>query len=495
MSLTNTKTSYRLLLCATCALLCLPVIFTSYVPLVDYPNHLARAHILHSYDQVPAFEAEYRLALEPLPNLALDLIVPFLLRFFGLLTAGKIFLCLTVLLFVAGCHRLGSAIQGGPAWLALPCCFFVYNSMLLYGFVNYVFGVGLFCVTLSYWLAWRGRFGASRFVLVALLTLCTYLAHLSAYSFLGVSFVAVTAWDFFVAKKETWQRVALGLAPLVPPLALFVTFMRRGGGGAMEWNTLRGKLLGPLAVVLTYNYVADAFVLAALVFIAYFAARRASRVGVEWPTFAAGAAFALLYVISPNVALNGSGVDARFVLPCALLTLLSLKLELPAGAARALLLAALAVSFVRVGLIWKTWGSLSARVGAEVSRLGALPEGARVYPLVALPQGAQQNKLERPFVHVVHYATAERRAVVPTLFTIAGQQPLGFRARPRFVEPPSYDAEGWRQLSPLWLAYLDDYDYLWAYGADDSLRALIEGRCTKVYDADGFSLWRVNHRR
>src|SRR5215216_6470662 len=110
----NPKTQYWLLLCLAGVLLCLPVVFTNYVPLVDYPNHLARAYILHSYDQVPAYRAEYRVALGPLPNLAVDLVVVVGLSFFGLPAAGKIFLITTVLLFVAGCHRLGRAIHGSP---------------------------------------------------------------------------------------------------------------------------------------------------------------------------------------------------------------------------------------------------------------------------------------------------------------------------------------------------------------------------------------------
>src|SRR5215212_2730386 len=196
------ETQYRLLLCLAGLLLCLPVIFTRYVPLVDYPNHLARAHILHFYEHVPAYQSAYAPAPAPLPNLAVDLVVTTLLNFFGLLTAARIFLVVIILLFVAGCHRLGRAIHGGPTWLAIPCCFLVYNSSFLYGFVNYVFGVGLFCVTLSYWLEWRRELNASRFLLVTLLAACSYLAHLSAYSFLGVAFVVVAAWDHRVGKES-----------------------------------------------------------------------------------------------------------------------------------------------------------------------------------------------------------------------------------------------------------------------------------------------------
>jgi hypothetical protein len=491
----NEKTSYWLLLCLTGALLCAPVAFTTYVPLVDFPNHLARAHILHFYEQVPAYKAAYAPAPAPLPNLAVDLIVTQLLRFFGVLTAGSIFLTLTLLLFVAGCHRLGRAIHGSPTWLALPCCFIAYNSNFLYGFVNYSFGVGLFCVTLSYWLEWRRGLNVGRFLLVALLVFCSYLAHLSAYSFLCATFVVVAAWEYR-AGKESLAKTVLKLAPLVFPAALFVLFMRGGGkDGWVGWNTPAGKAVGLLSPVLTYDYALDACVLAALAvvaFVAFALSRKRGGLGVVWPTFGAGLVLLLLYFLSPKAALGGSAVDVRFVIPCLLLCVLSLKFGLRGRAGKLLMLAVLCVACVRLAAVWKTWAELDVRIAAEVARFEVLPDGARVYPVIVMSQDRQMEKVERSFRHLAHYTTTSRHAFVPSLFTIDGQQPLGFRERPRFVEASSYSSEEWQQLSPRWLGYLDDYDYLWAYGLDDSLRALAGSRCTKVYEEDGFSLWRVN---
>ena len=488
----NSKTQYWLLLCLAGVLLCLPIIFTRYVPLVDYPNHLARAHILHFYEEVPAYKAAYVPAPAPLPNLAVDLIVPQLLRFFGLLTAARIFLVLTILLFVAGCHRLGKAIHGSPTWLALPCCFLVYNSSFLYGFVNYIFGVGLFCVTLSYWLEWRAELNARRFLLVTLLVFCSYFAHLSAYSFLGVAFVVVAAWDYR-AGKEPLTKAVLKLAPLVFPAALFVLFMRGGAkDGWVGWNSLTGKAIGLLSPVLTYNYALDAWMLTALAALAFVVARGGGGLRVVWPTFAAGLALLLLYFLSPNAALGGSAVDIRFIIPCVLLCVLSLKLSLRGRAGKFLMLAVLCLACVRLAAVWMTWAGLSRRIAAEVARFDVLPDGARVYPMVVMPQDVRSEKVVRSFRHLANYTTTSRHAFVPILFTIKGQQPLLFREPPRFVEASVYSPEEWRELSPRWLGYLDDYDYLWAYGLDDSLRALVLTRCTKVYEEDGFSLWRVN---
>lgn len=488
----NSQSYYWLLLCLAGVFLCLPVIFTPYPPLVDFPNHLARAHILHFYEQVPAYQASYAPAPAPLPNLAVDLAVPLLLRFFSLMTAAKIFLVAIILLFVAGCHRLGRAIHGDPAWLALPCCFLVYNSSFLYGFVNYITGVGLFCVTLSYWLEWRGELNVRRFVLVTLLVFCSYFAHLSSYSFLGASFVVVAAWDFR-AGKESLKNAVLKLAPLVFPAALFVLFMRGGAkDGWIAWNSLAGKVTGILSPLLTYNYALDAWMLAAVAALALVGAREGGGLRVAWPTFASGLLLLLFYFLSPWAALGGTAVEIRFVVPCVLLCVLSLKLSLRGRAGKFVMLVVLCLACVRLVAIWKTWEGLSRRIAAEVERFEVLPEGARVYPMVVMPRDAHREKVERSFRHLANYMTTSRHAFVPILFTIQGQQPLLFRERPRFVEAGFYATEEWRELSPHWLSYLDDYDYLWSYGMDDSLRTLAETRCMKVYEEDGFSLWRVN---
>ncbi|HEY0003490.1 MAG TPA: hypothetical protein VGB17_01675 [Pyrinomonadaceae bacterium] len=486
------ETHYRWALGLIGVFLCLPPLFVRYAPLVDYPNHLARTFILYHYKDFPAYQAEYYRLAEPIPNLAIDLVVPLLLRFAGILLAGKLFLLLTVLLFVAGCHRLGQAIHKQPTWLALPCSFFVYNSMLLYGFVNYVFGVGLFCLVLAYWLDWRKGWTIMRFLLIIILVLCAFLVHLSAYSFLAATSAFVAAWDVFTG-KERLVRAALSLAPLLLPVVLFILFMRGSGqAGQIEWNSLSGKLIGLMALVLSYNRTLDALLLAALVLITLATARLVKRVQVVWPTFAAGLLFVLLYLLSPKVLFTSSGADVRFVLPAALLLILSLRIELPLKAGKILLLAVLLVACVRVAFIWRTWIKLDQRIAAEVERLAVLPEEAKVYPVLVLSHNSQSAKLERPFEHILHYATINRRAFVPTLYAIKGQQPLLFRVKPHFIAPENDYAEQWQESAARWLPLLSEYDYVWAYGADAGLDQILESRCTRVYEADGFALWRVN---
>ncbi len=475
-------------------LLCLPVLSVTYVPLVDYPNHLARIHILSQYAGVPAYQATYYRLLEPIPNLAIDLIVPLMLPFVDTIAAGKIFLVLTILLFITGCHQLGKAIHGHPTWLALPCLFFFYNSMLLYGFVNYMVGIALFCVTVSVRLALRGRWSGRGLFTLTLLSLFTFLAHLSAYGFLGVTFVVVTAWDYFTG-KEKLHLAALSLTPLLVPLACFIVFMSGNGTiGHLELNTISGKLVGILALILSYNYTIDLLVVVGLLGTFVFLVTRTQGVQVDWAVFISGAIFTMLYLLSPKVLFGSSAADVRFILPAALLLTFSLKVAILPQTKKVVLSLFLVLASVRLVFIWGTWVTLDERIAAHVEGLKKLPIGARVYPIFVLPGDKQEQKIGRSLNHVVHYATIYRHAFVPTLFAYEGQQPLLFRARPRYIETAQWQTEQWVQLSDKWIPLLTNYDYVWVHSVDGRLEELLRTRCTKTAESGTFSLWQVNRQ-
>jgi hypothetical protein len=58
--------------------------------------------------------ADYRTVIEPIPNMAIDVLVPALLQFTAIVQSSKIFLAIPVLLFVIGCHYLIKAVHGQP---------------------------------------------------------------------------------------------------------------------------------------------------------------------------------------------------------------------------------------------------------------------------------------------------------------------------------------------------------------------------------------------
>lgn len=466
----------------TLAVLCLPMFLITYPPLVDYPNHLARTYILYHYRDIPLYQTQYVLAWHIIPNLAIDLIMPALLHFFDWNSASRLFLCLTVLSFAVGCHLLGTAIHGHRTWLAIPCTFFVYNSMLLYGFVNYVFSLGCFGWALAYWIRWRDRWTPWRLGAAGLLTLCAYIAHLSAYSFLVAAFITISAWDVWKSRASA-PHAALSLVPVVPEVVLYCAqTIQRGGAGTLEWNSVSGKIIALLPLLLTYRHWFDLVFVVVLGVISAFALWTAEDSKIEWSTFLTGIVLFTLLLATPKDMLTGSGADARFFPPAALLLVLSVKVTFRQRTGGLLLLACLALFAVRVGSIWTSWSQMDKRIAEQVRFFSVLPEGARVYPAFPSPV-VHLSKEERSLEHVISLATITRHAYVFSQFAIPGQQPVLFRTAPIYApfagEPKK------------WLASVKDAEYVWSYGLSASAEAVLASRCVPLGSRDGFTIWKV----
>ncbi|MGO8919098.1 MAG: hypothetical protein ACLQJR_24620, partial [Stellaceae bacterium] len=112
-----------LLFAALFAAAALPVLLCDTLPLFDYPNHLARMHILADFAQSPALQRYYEIAWRPLPNLAMDLVVPPLAGLLPLAWAGKAFVLLTLFLLAGGAATLNRVLFG--RWSAWSCLAFL----------------------------------------------------------------------------------------------------------------------------------------------------------------------------------------------------------------------------------------------------------------------------------------------------------------------------------------------------------------------------------
>jgi len=507
----RTRELYPWAALGTVVFLCLPILSVTYFPLVDFPNHLARCWILSHYGAVAGYRSAYQLVLDPIPNLGVDLVLTALLSITPLLMAVKLFMVLLVVMYAAGCHLLFRAVHGEPAWIAIPAMCTVYSSMLLYGFVNYVFGLALFLIVFACWLEWRRDWTGWRVAAMVLLVTTAYLAHLSAYAFLGFAFLTVTAWR--LARRHLRVGPALlGLAPLLPPLFLFFIFMTRTGRvGAVQWNTLGNKLAGLAPFFLSYRLGFD--LLFCAVTIALLAAAWSARQGWHADRMVAtvGGLFFIMYLATPLVLFTSSAADARWIPPGILLLAASLHIALERRTARLLFATYMLLSLVRVGLIWKDWIALDRATASATRVLDSLPQAARVYPAWFAPVDAdhgtgrgrlaaaspmlplydqvvreRSDKADRSVKHAVFYAVIEKHAVVPTLFAHRGQQPLVWRgAPPPFQQPDAAHPERWLPL-------LKAYDFVWTYAAPPEVEQQLATLAVPVATSGASRLWNVH---
>jgi hypothetical protein len=464
----NCKLYYALLVIEFFVIL-VPIWMVNYPGMVDYPNHLTRCYILAHYHDNPIWQQRYLLVHDPIPNLAIDLIIPLLLRFFPLLVCGKLFLSLEAALYVVGCSEVGRAVSGKPNWLALICAFTFYNSDLLYGFVNYIFGVGVFLCVFAYWLRIRNAMTPPRFLLCCLLSISAYLAHLSSIVFLCVACLTIALIDF--AHNRQFRGLIGKLAWLASPGLLMAGFMKSSGQiGIIEWPSLIGKLISLLAPVRSYSVPMDAgviFVLLACAIIVF----RESNIHA---TAAVGFVFLALFLITPKVLFTSSAADARYVIPSCLLLILSIKPHWGRWQSAALALA-LATMAIRMGSITANWMTISRRSEQVLAMGDDLPQRSRIY---VFKNELDVPKLDRGFSHVIEFWTVTKNADLSTFFALPGQQPLVFR------QIPCTAAMGAKCLV--------SYDYIWTDDPPASLLQIVLQVATPAAVWEKVTLWRVN---
>ncbi len=83
----------------------------------------------------------------------MDLIVPPLARLMPLDLAGKLFLVMIFAVMAGGAAALNRVLHGRWSLWSLAVFVMLYNRILLWGFLNYLFGVGLALAALAFWLS------------------------------------------------------------------------------------------------------------------------------------------------------------------------------------------------------------------------------------------------------------------------------------------------------------------------------------------------------
>jgi hypothetical protein len=398
------------------------------------------------------------------------------------MVCGRLFLSLAALLYVAGCSEVGRAVTGKPNWLALICAFTFYNSALLLGFVNYLFGLGIFLCAFAFWLRVRNAMTPWRFILCCLLSIAAFLAHLSSIAILGMACVTIALLDFIQDRK--FPHLLVKVAWLASPAPLIAGWLGSSalliaknskpaeGAGTITWGTLGEKLATLLWPVRSYNMTVDMAVVVLLIFCAL-----AMRKGCKIHNSAvAGLLLFGLFLVTPGVIYTTSAADARYVIPAFLLVILSIepRWERREKIALAVALAAMAL---HLGSITADWLTIS-RNNEHVLAMGdKLPQGARVY--VFQPPVKLATKRDRDFFHLIQFWTVSRGADISTLFTYPGQQPLLRRQ-------PVCDNKEWTQC-------IDGFDYIWTYDPPAPLRQEISRIASADSAWDKVTLWRVNH--
>ena len=204
------------------ALSCVPLVLTVLPPLLDYPNHLARMYLLPHLPDA-ALARYYTVHWTPIPDLAMDGIVPFLAKVMPLEWAGKLFIALTFLLLAGGTAAIHRALFGRWSLWSLLAFLLLYTRLLLWGFMGYLFGCGLALAAFAAWIVLSRRHWLLRLVLGTVFAVAIYLSHLLAFGMYAVMVAAYEFGQIWLKRKPVGvalRDLVIGGLPFLPALAL-----------------------------------------------------------------------------------------------------------------------------------------------------------------------------------------------------------------------------------------------------------------------------------
>jgi hypothetical protein len=439
---------FVLLFAALLAVAAVPVLVSRDLPLFDYPNHLARLHVLAAWSDSADLQRFYAVAWRPLPNLAMDLLVPPLAPVLPLAWAGKAFVLITLFLLAAGAALLHRVLFG--TWSAWSCLAFLllYSRVLLWGFLNYLFGLGLGLIAFAVWVALARRPAGLRLAVASIFALAVFFAHLLAYGLLAVLMLGHAAGRALQRRGSPRRAVGeflIAVAALVPALAVLALATPGSAGGTIGFGHFARKLDLLFSVFDNYNRPFDiaGFV---LVIAALAVAFWRGWVRIETSMALPLTLLTLVYLAMPSRLATAYGADHRLPLLLGLVVVAASGWRRGARGQRLFLSAALALFLARIAVVTASWQASDRVYGPALAALDHLPEGSRLavaYPVEAL------HSQPTPLTHFPTLAVARRDAFVPTLFAFPTQQPITLR--------PGYRALADR-LSPqrLWNAFAGD---------------------------------------
>jgi len=444
----NVRWPHILLLFLLAAALLVPIWSVSYLPLVDYPNHLASAFVLAHLTGVRFHFGRYYAAhWGTFPYLTMDWILLGLQWLMPIDTAGRLLLSLCAMSVPAATWFFLRRANPGQQGLALWSLLIAENLyFFLYGFINMQLSLALCLVVVGIWLDFLERPRITLWLLLVLLTTLLYFTHLMGF---GVAGILITLYA--ILSRTGLRQLLVSWLLFLPGTFLFLSsHSRLKSSWSWQFRGIGAKLSGLLAAMAGAYPALDFLTLAVIVLAIVLASsqNREFRWNRRWLAVA-GSLF-LLYWIFP--ARYGTGMNAdRRLLP--FLFVFALASVRVGRKMRELAIIAILLFLVRAGALERQFISEQPELTQMALSIAAIPENARVLPLVGWAGGSPQ-----PERNLWAYGVIRRGWFSPCLFHDPGVQPLQVTSRLYDPYGPAFGKLGtidWNRVS-------SDYGYVWA---------------------------------
>ncbi len=424
------------------AVLLAPLLVVDIPPLLDYPNHLARLFVIAHGAQDAHLSRFYETRWGVIPDLAIDILFPPLLRVLPVYVAGRVMLAFVLLLGVAGVAAYSRAVFGQVRAWALASVLVAYNVAFLLGFLNFLISLGLALGFAAAWIVWRERRPVASIAFGVAATSVLFFAHLMGVAFfciLVASSELEAVWRVWRGGGKAWRvfavRAAMAAPLLIPPLVLYGFTKFHDTPALFEQSPWWMKAWQSVAGFIEYDFQLD-MVSAALVYGGGALCLLLGRARFAPKSVFAFASLAVLFLMLPFGVKGTHWLDLR---PAIMLTFLifggftPVRLPWRAGSTFAAGLALLFV--VRTATVAWVWHAHQADIDEYRAVIDRIPPGSRVFVVdVTQDEAPEYWRDGRPGrlmsvdrrldFHIPAMILIERRAFWPGLFADPAQQPV-----------------------------------------------------------------------
>jgi hypothetical protein len=408
-------------------LACLPLLFIHNLPAVDYPDHLARIYVLAHGMDLPGYAQFYHPNWAFLPNLAFDMVMVPLAKILPITLAGRVFLFLVFGLTIYGGARLNRALLGTWSWLALLPALLIYNRILAYGFINFLFGLGLLLLALALHVEQRKSAPGKRIAIESVFMVGLFASHLVS---LALYVFCALVYDFSAwlaerpGKRAVLKDIAVILGPFFILMAIFVfASPTTGEASRAEFRPFLLKMRLLHLTVQTGQGIWDTVFGALIVlFFGWLLLAKKARFAPRMVIPLIG--LCVVFLLCPTGFKQAMNVDTRIPL---VLTLVAFAALVPAAAYNnkvvgGVLMGLLAFRAASTTIHYREW---NGRANSVMADLRKVPAGS----ILLVTRNKDSHAFDAvawdpALMHMGCLLLLERPIMADDLFTIPTQQPL-----------------------------------------------------------------------
>jgi hypothetical protein len=425
---------------AVCGMCLVPLLLTQNPPLHDYQFHIARIYILTHWQNSTALQSYYQIGSFLLPNVGMDVIAVLLVKLMPIETAGVVFIGLTLALQLSGCMALYRGVHGHYTLWPLVAGLFLFNWIFLFGFLNYLFGVGLLLWATAVWIALNQSAPWLRVLWGSVFSVALFFSHIVA---VGLFAVIVAGYEIQRAAANyqdmpslAFRNLLVGVSIFVLPGFLFFASSTAAEGGEKTSHSIINLLRTPaifVRVLLSGNWTLDSVTVLITVACLVILFLR-GRLTVARPMYLVIAMLVVTFIAMPHEVFGGWGADTRIPVVIVYVLIASTRPILGNRVwermVLGMLVGALAFQSAFLSYSWHAYDKIYREFRTAFEKL---PAGSVLFVASETPVPSLQDIDLRlwhpPLTHVAALAVLDGRAFVPQVWAQPGQQPIRVASR------------------------------------------------------------------